>query len=130
MDFIGRAWAFPFRFGVDNTVQTVIGEDNIKDSIYQILGTMRSSGMGRGGERLMKPQFGSRIREINFENNSEVTKILVKNHITEALNMYEPRITLVNISVSIDKNTCSAYITYVINRTNRQDNMVYPFFMK
>ncbi|MCD6482266.1 MAG: GPW/gp25 family protein, partial [Candidatus Izimaplasma sp.] len=55
--FLGTGWKFPIE--VDSTtgrIKTVSYEDDIKESIFIILGTGK-------GERIMRPDFGSNINK-------------------------------------------------------------------
>ena len=62
-DFLGRGVRFPFQFNVigatDTSMTVGVSEkyDHINESIRQILGTSP-------GERVMLPEFGSRLREL------------------------------------------------------------------
>lgn len=63
----------------------------IFDSITQIV-------MTRLGERLMLPQFGSRIFELIGEPLNQVFEYLVQQYLTNALIQWEPRARIANVS--------------------------------
>jgi phage baseplate assembly protein W len=85
---------------------TVFDERAIQNSIKNILLTRIGSMPG-------KPEFGSRIMEIPFNLNDQVTKILLKQVIEEALRKWEFRITFKDVEViSHEVNSLTAKIIY------------------
>ncbi len=90
----------------------------INASINRILSTRkRNADTGEGGERLMQLSFGSSIAEIPFEPNDPISKLMLQRHITEALEEWEPRITVLDVVVSqnFDQGEMNAQIYYVTN---------------
>ena len=76
LDFLGRGLKFPFRFqrrsgGAQVSSATSTEHEHIHESIIQILGT-------RPGERFMRPEFGSKLKDLVFEPNDEVLKGLIR----------------------------------------------------
>jgi len=62
--------------------------DLLKSSIQMILGT-------RIGERVMNPEFGSRLYEIPLsEQVDEVTEVLIQEYVIDAVNRWEPRVSV------------------------------------
>ena len=91
-DFLGRGWSFPFRWdGSTGAVAMSAHEDNIRESMSIILGT-------RPGERQMLPEFGCRIHEIMYTPNSAANASLVAYHVRHALERWEPRIDVVQVT--------------------------------
>ena len=62
MTLINGTWKTDFRDGKGKT-NSIVGEDKIHDSIYAILST-------REGERVFLPEFGSKLYQCIFEQNS------------------------------------------------------------
>lgn len=62
--------------------------DLVFDSIRQIIET-------EVGERLLEPEFGSRIRELIFEPDDSVFQNKVAVYITDAINIFEPRVSVI-----------------------------------
>ncbi len=56
------------------------------------------------GERLMLPDYGTNLRQILFTPNIESVETLVSHEITEALNRFEPRVTLESLEIDRDPN--------------------------
>lgn len=88
-------------------------EDSVSRSIRNILLTSR-------GERLFDPAFGSDIKSILFENFTPQTETMLREYIKIAVQNYEPRANLIDVSVSalIDQNAYAVTIIFsVINRS-------------
>lgn len=94
-------------------------KDLIKSSIRMILTT-------RLGERVMLPEFGSRLYELVFEPMDDSLKALARTFVIEALQRWEPRITLQNVTMGTDpdNNTFFISLTYAINENAEQDTLV------
>lgn len=95
-DFLGRGWAFPFRFdAASGAVGASEFEENIRQCVTIILGT-------RPGERQMMPKFGCRIHELLFAPNNQSTAQVAAGHVREALDRWEPRIEVQDVNASSD----------------------------
>jgi phage baseplate assembly protein W len=124
IDFLGRGFKFPF--SVQRSAMAVAeGEDSIKDSVMLILSTAR-------GERVMRPEFGSRLNELVFAPNNMSTATLIKSYMEEALREWEPRIEVEEITVtpSSDQPLLEVAISYTVKSSNSKYNLVYPFFLE
>ena len=85
---------------------TVFDEKAIHNSIKNILLTRIGSMPG-------KPTFGSRIMEIPFNQNDEVTHTLLKQIIEEALKQWEHRVTFKEVEIVVNEvNSLTAKIYY------------------
>lgn len=82
------------------------------DSIRQIVET-------RKGERLLEPDFGSRIRELIFEPVSVVFESKVELFLTEAIRTYEPRCRLVSVAFHYDSNSVRIIYTLMFLQIGR-----------
>ena len=90
---------------------TVFDENAIKNSITNILLTHRGKMPGR-------PTFGSRIMQIPFSQNDEITKVLLKRIIEEALVAWEDRIKFNDVEIIENKeNKLVADIKYYFKDT-------------
>jgi phage baseplate assembly protein W len=81
---------FPFQFHAGQVALSK-GEQHIKESIMQIIGTAK-------GEYLMNSEFGTNIRRRIFDPVNVVA--LLESDIAEALRRWEPRVELMKISNS------------------------------
>ncbi len=91
-DILGRGFAFPLRLDPHRRIDVSAGEQRIRESIVTILGTEQ-------GERLMRPDFGSRLRSLVFAPNNPATANLARFYIEDALARWEPRIDEVQVVV-------------------------------
>jgi uncharacterized protein len=101
-------------------------EEDIQEAIWIILSTSK-------GERIMHPDFGCGIQNFVFESFSSKIEELLKQSISDALLLWEPRITLLEINVSTKDITSGLLIIeikYMVNVTNNRFNLVYPFYLK
>lgn len=124
IDFLGRGWKFPFSAQRGN-INGSDGEESIKESIQLILSTAK-------GERVMRPDFGCRLQELVFAPNNMSTATLIKTFIEEAIRNWEPRVEVLDISVtpSADLPVLDISIDYAIKSSNSKYNLVYPFFLE
>jgi len=99
------------------------GETLVEMSIDQILGTAE-------GERLMRPDFGSRLPYLLFENSTDVLEALAASTIEDALEQWEPRITVLGVDARADGNKLEIRIHYMINATNNVRNKVCVYELK
>lgn len=124
-DFLGRGWKFPVAAAQGGIVMAE-GSASIKESIWLILGTAK-------GERVMRPEFGCNIHDLVYEVNNTATTTMVGFHVEEALRKWEPRIELIDVTVSTDaeeRNRLSIEIEYEVKMTNSRANLVYPFYLE
>lgn len=124
VDFLGRGWTYPLAVQ-RGSVRSSGGEDSIRDSIILILSTAR-------GERVMRPDFGCRLNELVFSPNTMSTATLLRSFIEEALQNWEPRIEVDDITVTprSDRSELEVSIDYSIRASNSKYNLVYPFFLE
>jgi phage baseplate assembly protein W len=128
-DFWGRGWRFPPRITGGATALSE-GEDKIRQSIRIILETAK-------GERVMRPDFGCGIHDFVFQSLNSSTTNAMRQSVREALILWEPRIDVLNVSVSSDRvgddptrGVVAIDIEYRIRATNAVFNYVYPFYLR
>ncbi|MES1164421.1 MAG: GPW/gp25 family protein [Verrucomicrobiota bacterium] len=124
--FLGRGWGFPIDVGPDLRVPYVGEEEKIQQSALIILGTAR-------GERVMRPDFGSRLHELVFAPMNSGTKALVAHYATDALVTWEPRIDVLRVTSDEDpgaRGKLLVNVEYRVRSTNSVFNLVYPFYLK
>jgi phage baseplate assembly protein W len=123
--FLGNGWGFPIAPGPDKTVNYTSEEEKIRQSILIILGTAR-------GERLMRPEFGSRLHELTFATIDASTQNLIAHYVTDALIEWEPRIDVLDVQVSDEEAARGVLlidIEYKIMAANSIFHLVYPFYL-
>ena len=107
-------------------VATSAQEENIRESIFVILGTAP-------GERIKRLEFGCDIHELVFAPNNPTTAGLAIHYCDEALRKWEPRIHKIRVDALPSENVpnrLDIQISYVVRATNQPGNMVYPFYLR
>jgi uncharacterized protein len=124
-DFIGAGWAFPVTTDATGGVALVAREREVAEAIRLILGTAR-------GERPMRPEFGCRIHDHVFGPANSATAGQIAYDVREALERWEPRISVQDVSVGYDRietGVLQVYVSYLIVGTNDPRNLVFPFYV-
>jgi phage baseplate assembly protein W len=125
-DFLGAGWKFPVRVNTAGKIVLSRHEEDIREAIWLILSTAK-------GERVMRPDFGCGIHDLVFAPINASTLNLVETTVREALIFYEPRIDVLNVSVSDEEAHVGKLIIeidYRVRATNNEFNLVFPFYLK
>jgi phage baseplate assembly protein W len=125
VDFVGAGWAFPLATDATGGVALVAREREIEEAIRLILATSP-------GERPMRPEFGCRVHEHVFAPINASTAGAIASDVRYALEMWEPRITVLDVLVSFDQadlGTLYIDIHYSIRGVNDPRNLVFPFYV-
>jgi phage baseplate assembly protein W len=113
--------ALPFNGGgvFKSTFST---KDQIKSNLINLLLTYK-------GERILNPEFGADLPRILFEPINENTSQRIQDQIISSTQLYIPEITLTNIEINpdTDKNTIYVAISYIINISGTQDQIIIDF---
>ncbi len=122
---IGRGWAYPPTFTVEEKgVTMVVEEKEIEQSLEILLWTETE-------EREMRPDFGCDLGSMVFEQLTTTYLTKVKDSIETAIIKYEPRIELHNIRIDVDSDNAEMayiHIDYSIRSTDSRFNLVLPFY--
>ncbi|HMW69273.1 MAG TPA: GPW/gp25 family protein [Nitrosomonas sp.] len=123
-EILGRGVAFPLQLA-GGIVGTNAYENQVKQSILLILQTTP-------GERMMRPDFGAGMETLAFEPMSAITTALAQHRIQEALDRFEPRINVLNVTVNTEQSEGKLMvdIQYRVTRTGSVFNLVYPFYIE
>ncbi|MGW6262342.1 GPW/gp25 family protein [Streptomyces sp. NPDC055085] len=123
-DFIGVGWAFPMGVTPSGGILTVSREAALARAMRLILSTYP-------GERPMRPEFGSHLRDYVFRTIDERTAAEISHDVRQSLLRWEPRVDIETVQVLLDPdNPETAYIdiTYTVKATNDRRNLVFPFY--
>lgn len=122
--YIGSGLAFPLQINVQGGIQLSYNTPNIEESIIIILRTDL-------GERVYRPNFGSRLSELVFEPMNVQTLLLIRLYVEEALEMWEPRIILKEIRADPDpiRGKVDIIIEYQPKDSPDVRSLVYPFYL-
>jgi phage baseplate assembly protein W len=124
IDFLGSGWAFPVQPD-RGRIRQASGEESVQQSIRIILSTAP-------GERVMRPDFGCRIREYVFALNNASTIGAATRAVREALAQWEPRIDLIDVRAATDPmqpRTLLVEIDYRLRSSNSRANLVFPLYL-
>jgi uncharacterized protein len=125
-EFLGRGLRFPVSVNLNGGVSTSALEENVRQSIFIILGTAP-------GERINRPHFGCQIHDLMFAPNNDLTAARAEVYCEEAIYKFEPRVEKVSCRAganSDEPNRLDIRIEYVIAGKNEKRNLVYPFYLK
>lgn len=125
-EFLGRGLRFPVSVNLNGGVSSSQLEENVRQSIFIILGTAP-------GERLNRPDFGCRIHDLMFAPNNPMTSARAEIYCEEAIYKYEPRITSVTCSAMPnpnEPNVLDLKVEYVIAEQQTKRNLVFPFYLR
>lgn len=122
-DFIGAGWAFPVGVDARGGIALARGHDELAQAIRLIL-------MTYPGERPMRPEFGSRLREFVFGGATWENASAIGNEVRAALLRWEPRVDVTGVDVTPDHDAAMLYIDieYKVKATNDRRNLVFPFY--
>lgn len=123
-EFLGQGWAFPLQFNPRGQIALAQGERDIEQAVRIILETIP-------GERVMRPEFGCRAKELLFSPMNAATEALLVRYVEQALQRWEPRIDVVSVGVVDAPNdgTWLVEINYQIKSTHDTRSIVYPFYI-
>ncbi|HUN41667.1 MAG TPA: GPW/gp25 family protein [Acetobacteraceae bacterium] len=94
---LGQGISFPPRVGPDGRMAVSSGEDNIRELLQVIL-------MTEAGERVMRETFGCGLRQYLFAPNTVTTRQRIQNSIEQAVALWEPRVSIDDVSVDPNPN--------------------------
>ena len=123
--FLGVGWKFPPQLDAHGRIALVSHEEDIAEAILIILRT-------RPGERPMRPRFGSDLYRLLFAPVDQDTANRAGMYVTDALEMWEPRIELRHVRAMPHPDYEGALllqIAYTVRATNSERNLVAPFFL-
>jgi hypothetical protein len=123
-DFVGAGWAFPVGVDARGAIALARGTDELEQAIRLIL-------MTYPGERPMRHEFGSRLRDFVFEGATWDNATAIGNEVQAALLRWEPRVDVADVEVTPGAGEAGMLyidIHYVIKATNDRRNLVFPFY--
>ena len=123
--FLGVGWAFPPCVASDGSTLMAAYENDVREAVLIVLATDK-------GERVMRPDFGAGLRSFVFGPLNQTTLQRVQTQVQEALVKWEPRITVEQVSVTIDPSEQGKLliaVRYLVRVTNTLQNLVYPFYL-
>jgi phage baseplate assembly protein W len=108
--------AFPFGKGGTGLPAAAGDDEVVKQSLIQIVQT----GMG---ERVMRPEVGSKASSFVFENNDVLLQALISTELSRAIAAQEPRVQVRRIGVEIQNSDVIVTIEYFVPATSTLDRV-------
>jgi len=124
-DFLGKGVRFPVSVNLNGGVSSSQLEENVRQSIFIILGTAP-------GERINRPYFGCQIHDLMFAPKNDLTAARAEIYCEEAIHKFEPRIEKVTCRAQPngdEPNRLDIRIEYMIAGKNDKRNLVFPFYL-
>ncbi len=121
---IGSGISFPLKPSITGNLQLSTKGQNLEESIHVILRTNL-------GERVYRPDFGSRLSELVFAPLNTNTLLLLRLYVEEALEAWEPRIDLIEVLTDPDpvRGRVDITIKYYPKGSPDPRSLVYPFYL-
>lgn len=123
-DFVGVGWAFPMGVSTQGGIAMVRREVELEQAMTLILSTYP-------GERPMRPEFGSRLRDFVFRPANAETAAELSQEVRNALLRWEARVDVEMVNVTpdgADRSMLYIDIQYRLKDTNDRRNLVFPFY--
>lgn len=123
-DVIGAGWRFPLGYDPSGGFDLSTGIRRLEQSMRLILTTYP-------GERLMRPDFGSRLRDYVFAPASLDTATGLSAEVYRALTEWEPRAEITDVVTapdSDDPSTLFIDISYRVLDSDEERTLVFPFY--
>jgi Bacteriophage baseplate protein W len=123
--FLGTGWRFPILPDEAGRLGYAVGEQSIEHCLRALLLTAT-------GERVMRPDFGTKAQESVFAPGSVQNLRDLERSVAEAVRTYEPRVELDGVRAEADpleESQVTVSVEYRIRRTNTKANLVFPFYL-
>lgn len=116
-DFLGTDTRFP----IEGKFSKVKGIDTVIQDLQILISTVP-------GERVNRPEYGCRLYTRVWDNLDSVARDGLTD-IRNAVDLYEPRVNLISVTATLDRNVGSVVfsINFRIVNTNNIANLVFPF---
>ena len=86
-----------------------------------VINSVKHLGLTNHYEKPFRPEIGSNVRRLLFENLDVVTATTIRNEIQRMIENYEPRVSIINLKVNadFDNNGFKVYMEfYIVNQTS------------
>ena len=124
-DFLGTGWRFPILPDEAGRLAYAVGPQSIEHCLRALLLTAL-------GERVMRPDLGTRAPQLVFAPGSEQNLHDLEASIRDAVVRFEPRVDLDDVraeTVPGDESRVTVSVVYRIRHANTKANLVFPFYL-
>lgn len=123
---LGSGWSLPVRPDVvRGAIDYRSGAEKVREALIVILRT-------EPGERVMRPAFGCGLRRFLAEPNTVATRARIARDVTRAIEAWEPRVHLRDVSVTAgdEPSLVNLTVRYEHVRDESEGVLVYPFYLE
>lgn len=114
---MSAGWNYPFGISVEHgRVKTSNMRENIRQSVEIILRT-------EPGERLLHPEFGTKLHQFLFENMDSQTDEMIRREVRHSLQMWEKRIWDIGVTTDMKHGELRVTVTYRIVDSDGEDKV-------
>ncbi len=124
-DIVGSGWVFPPKIDAQGGLALTSEVSELEQSMIIILTTSP-------GQRVMRSTFGCRLHELVFAPNNNQTAARARRFVEDALRMWEPRVTVVEVDARPDPDNAASLvisIQYEVKATHDRRSLVHPFYL-
>ncbi|MFI1018331.1 GPW/gp25 family protein [Streptomyces sp. NPDC020965] len=124
-EFLGTGWRFPILPDEAGRLGYAVGEQSIEHCLRALLLT----GVG---ERVMRPDLGTRAQESVFAPGSVQSLRDLENSIADAVRVHEPRVALDEVRAETDptdETRVTVTVVYRTRQSNTKANLVFPYYL-
>jgi phage baseplate assembly protein W len=129
-EFLGTGWRFPILPDEAGRLGYARGEESIEHCLRVLLLTAL-------GERVMRPELGTRAPDLVFAPDSAQNLGDLEDSIGDAVRLFEPRVELEEVRAelvpgaegSLAEGRVTVSVHYRVRRTNTRANLVFPYYL-
>ena len=123
--FLGTGWRFPILPDETGGLGYASAEASITNCLFVLLLT-------GPGERVMRPDLGTRAGELVFAPGSPEHLRLLEASVRDAVRDWEPRVEVEDVRAELDlldETRAVVSVTYRVRRSNTRQNLVFPYYL-
>ena len=123
--FLGTGWRLPILPDEAGRLGYAVGEQSIEHCLRALLLTAT-------GERVMRPDLGTRAQESVFAPGSVQNLRDLERSVADAVRTFEPRVEVDGVRAEtdpLDESRVTVSVEYRIRRSNTKGNLVFPFYL-
>lgn len=125
--FLGTGWGFPPTFSRSTYAAEMVSDEvDIRQSLWILFSTP-------AGERVMLPEYGSRLWQMVFRNVTTTLLTQLEEMVRQAVLYWEARVDVDEVQAQPDATVDGLVLItvhYTVRQTNSRYNLVFPFYLR